>query len=184
LIVSACSSSRAIQNGSQPCPASKVPTRKDGVAVHHALPITAAILRMPHQGCAAERCSHKLSQVSLFASNAAPDRRLKSNRLAEIKSRLNSRTQSAIPLGGVVDCQGQRAAHPDIVEQLPLVVQGDQASAAPITFLNGQLATESGSKLVALFLAENYGTRAARSLQIAPTRVDRLSAKIPVKPSR
>jgi hypothetical protein len=100
------------------------------------------------------------------------------------KSRLNSRTQSAILLGGVVDCQGQRAAHPDIVEQLPLVVQGDQASAAPITFLNGQLATESGSKLVALFLAENYGTRAARSLQIAPTRVDRLSAKIPVKPSR
>jgi hypothetical protein len=30
LIVSACSSSRAIQNGSHPCPASKVPTRKLG----------------------------------------------------------------------------------------------------------------------------------------------------------
>jgi hypothetical protein len=56
--------------------------------------------------------------------------------------------QSAIPWGGGVDCQGQRAAHPDIVEQLPLVVRGDQASAVPITLLNGQLAT-SGSKLVA-----------------------------------
>jgi hypothetical protein len=56
--------------------------------------------------------------------------------------------QSGIPWGGGVDCQGQRAAHPDIVGQLPLVVRGDQASAVPITLLNGQLAT-SGSKLVA-----------------------------------
>jgi hypothetical protein len=81
---------------------------------------------------------------SVLACNAAPDRQMKSNRLAEVKNRLNSRTQSAIPLGGVVDSQGQRAAHPDIVEQLPLVVRGDQASAVPITLLNGQLATESG----------------------------------------
>jgi hypothetical protein len=48
-----------------------------------------------------------------------------------------------------VDSEGQRAAHPDVVERLPLVVRGDQVSTVPVTLLNGELAAERGSKLVA-----------------------------------
>src|SRR3984893_3268780 len=48
-----------------------------------------------------------------------------------------------------VDSQGQRTAHPDVVERLPLVVRGDQVSTVPVTLLNGELAAERGSKLVA-----------------------------------
>jgi hypothetical protein len=67
-------------------------------------------------------------------------------RLAEVKTRLNSSRRSRGGAGSIARVNARRI--PDIIEQLPLVVRGDQASAVPITLLNGQLAT-SGSKLVA-----------------------------------
>jgi hypothetical protein len=48
-----------------------------------------------------------------------------------------------------VDRQGQGAAHPDIVERLPLVVRGDQVPTVPVTLLDAQLAAEGGLQLVA-----------------------------------
>src|SRR5436190_5954352 len=38
-----------------------------------------------------------------------------------------------------VDRQGQRAAHPYVIERFPFVVRGDQVAAIPVAFLNGTL---------------------------------------------
>ena len=48
-----------------------------------------------------------------------------------------------------VDCQGQCATHPDIVERLSLVVRRDQGAAIPVALLNGDLVTQCGDKFVA-----------------------------------
>jgi len=55
---------------------------------------------------------------------------MKSNPLAEGKNRLNSRTPVGDPVRGVADCQGQRAAHPDIVNSS---LSWLEVSAVPIT---------------------------------------------------
>src|SRR5215469_4047977 len=66
-----------------------------------------------------------------------------------------------------VDCQGQGAAHPDIVKRLPFVVGGDQISAVPVALLNGQLTAERSLQLV------TSRRRKATELDRCPVAADR-----------
>src|SRR5215472_4944345 len=66
-----------------------------------------------------------------------------------------------------VDCQGQGAAHPDIVKRLPFVVRGDQISAVPVALLNGQLTAERSLQLV------TSRRRKATELDRCPVAADR-----------
>src|SRR3954452_22032270 len=87
-----------------------------------------------------------VGQLLQFCSGRGQWRSGKRHAADRLHDRDPRQPRRAVP---AVDSQGQRAAHPYIVEWLPLVVRGDQVSAVPVTLLNGELAAERGSKLVA-----------------------------------